>query len=64
MKKLAGPKRLPPVGPLLSITVFLTFCAEIDSAPAQRAPANARIEVVQLRENFYVIGGAGGNIVV
>ena len=64
MKRLAGLKRLPPVGPLLSIAVFLTLGAWIDGAAAQRAPANARIEVVQLRENFYVIGGAGGNIVV
>src|SRR5262249_4058568 len=32
-------------------------------ACAQRAPARP-VEVVQLRENFYVIGGAGGNIVV
>ncbi|HET7134206.1 MAG TPA: MBL fold metallo-hydrolase [Gammaproteobacteria bacterium] len=64
MKRLAAPKRLPPVGPLLSIAAFLTFGAWIHSAAAQRAPANDRIEVVQLREDFYVIGGAGGNIVV
>jgi glyoxylase-like metal-dependent hydrolase (beta-lactamase superfamily II) len=64
MKRLAGPKLLPPAGPLLSIAVFLTFGAWIHGAAAQRAPANARIEVVQLRDNFYVIGGAGGNIVV
>jgi glyoxylase-like metal-dependent hydrolase (beta-lactamase superfamily II) len=64
MKRPAGPKRLPPVGPLLAIALFLTLGAWSHSASAQRAPANGRIEVVQLRENFYVIGGAGGNIVV
>ncbi len=37
-----------------------------DRASAQRAsaPPASEIEVVQLRPNFYVIGGAGGNIVV
>ena len=37
-----------------------------DRASAQRAPAPPanEIEVVQLRPNFYVIGGAGGNILM
>jgi glyoxylase-like metal-dependent hydrolase (beta-lactamase superfamily II) len=43
--------------------MLLTLGAWVESASAQRAPASA-VEVVQLRENFYVIGGAGGNILV
>lgn len=37
--------------------------AQRTGAAAQRMPPS-EIETVQLRENFYVIGGAGGNIVV
>jgi glyoxylase-like metal-dependent hydrolase (beta-lactamase superfamily II) len=58
-----------PASQLLAITVFLALGAWTDSAfaqraSAQRAPASGGIEVVELRENFYVIGGAGGNILV
>jgi len=60
MKRPVGQRRLTPAFSLLS---FLAFGAWTDSAPAQRAAAND-VEVVQLRPNFYVIGGAGGNIVV
>jgi glyoxylase-like metal-dependent hydrolase (beta-lactamase superfamily II) len=62
MKRLLGQRRLAPFS-LLSIAVFLVLGARTDTASAQRPPAN-EIEVVQLRPNFYVIGGAGGNIVV
>jgi glyoxylase-like metal-dependent hydrolase (beta-lactamase superfamily II) len=63
MKRLVGKKeRLAPACSLLSI-IFLALGAWTDSASAQRAAASA-VEVVQLRPNFYVIGGAGGNILV
>src|SRR6478752_6674800 len=48
---------------LLSIVALLVLGAWSERASAQRTPPSP-IEVVQLRENFYVIGGAGGNIVV
>jgi cyclase len=64
-------KRSRPLAPacsLLSITVLLALGAWPDRASAQRARAQptpaSEIEVVQLRDNFYVIGGAGGNILV
>src|SRR6185503_751685 len=60
MKRLL---RQRPPAPLLSIAMLLALCAWTGGASAQRAPAS-KIEVVQLRENFYVIGGAGGNVVV
>ena len=63
MKRLVAQERLAPSCSLLSIAMFLAFGAWTDSASAQRAPASD-VEVVQLRPNFYVIGGAGGNIVV
>ena len=50
--------------------MLLSLGAWTDSALAQRARASERaapsagVEVVQLRDNFYVIGGAGGNVVV
>jgi glyoxylase-like metal-dependent hydrolase (beta-lactamase superfamily II) len=56
-------QRLAAAYSLLSIASFLALGAWTQSAHAQRAPAKG-VEVVQLRENFYVIGGAGGNIVV
>jgi len=51
---------------LLSIALLLVLGAWADRASAQRAaaPPASEIEVVQLRPNFYVIGGAGGNILV
>jgi cyclase len=70
MKRRVGQEeRVGPACPLLAITVFLALGAWTDSAlaqraSAQRAPSSGGIEVVQLRENFYVIGGAGGNVLV
>lgn len=55
---------------MLSLAMLLSLGAWTGSALAQRAraaqsaPADAGVEVVQLRDNFYLIGGAGGNIVV
>jgi cyclase len=57
---------------LLSIAVLLGLGAWTDRASAQRPRASAaaqptpasEIVVEQLRENFYVIGGAGGNILM
>jgi glyoxylase-like metal-dependent hydrolase (beta-lactamase superfamily II) len=56
-------QRLAAAYSLLSIASFLALGTWADGARAQRAPAKG-VEVVQLRDNFYVIGGAGGNIVV
>jgi cyclase len=61
MKRLERP--LVPACSLLSIVVLLVLGAWSERASAQRAPAS-KVEVVQIRENFYVIGGAGGNVVV
>jgi glyoxylase-like metal-dependent hydrolase (beta-lactamase superfamily II) len=63
MKRLVGQRRLAPACSLLSIAPLLVLGAWTDGAFAQRTPAS-EIEVVQLRPNFYVIGGAGGNILV
>lgn len=63
MKRLVGGGRLSPACSLLSIAIFLALSSWTDSASAQRASASD-VEVVQLRPNFYVIGGAGGNILV
>jgi glyoxylase-like metal-dependent hydrolase (beta-lactamase superfamily II) len=56
---------------VLSIALPLVLGAWIDRASAQRIPRTAaqpappsEIEVVQLRDNFYLIAGAGGNIVM
>ena len=62
MKRLVGQRRLAPFS-LLAIALLLVLGARIDTAFGQRAPASA-LEVVELRPNFYVIGGAGSNIVV
>ena len=62
MKRLVGQKRLKPACSLLSIALLLALGAWTGSASAQPAPRD--VEVVQLRPNFYVIGGAGGNVVV
>jgi glyoxylase-like metal-dependent hydrolase (beta-lactamase superfamily II) len=70
MTRPVGHKRRKTSCSVLSIAMLLSLGAWIDSALAQRARANqsaavdAGVEVVQLRDNFYVIGGAGGNIVV
>ena len=69
MKRLLAQR---PACFLLSIALLLVLGAWTDRASAQRTRASAaaqpasasEIEVVQLRPNFYVIGGAGGNIVV
>jgi glyoxylase-like metal-dependent hydrolase (beta-lactamase superfamily II) len=67
MKRLVGQRPLAPACSLLSIAPVLVLGAWTDGASAQRTrtpmPAN-EIEVVQLRPNFYVIGGAGGNILM
>jgi cyclase len=66
MKRLAQQRRSVPAFLLLSFAVPFALGAQQASAQraaAERAPASP-IEVVQLRENFYVIGGAGGNVVV
>jgi glyoxylase-like metal-dependent hydrolase (beta-lactamase superfamily II) len=63
MKQLAEQKRLLSGCSLLSIAMLLAFGGWTARASAQQAQAS-RIEVEHLRPNFYVIGGAGGNIVV
>ena len=66
MKRLVGQRPLAPACSLLSIALLLVLGGWADRASAQRAsaPSASEIEVVQLRENFYVIGGAGGNILM
>lgn len=71
MNRRVGLRRLASACSLVSISSLLALGAWSDPASAQRprrpaAPpaAPSEIEVVQLRDNFYVIGGAGGNIVV
>jgi glyoxylase-like metal-dependent hydrolase (beta-lactamase superfamily II) len=68
MKRL-DKRPLVPACSLLSIVALLALGTWTEHASAQGAPSARRtpptpIEVVQLRENFYVIGGAGGNILV
>jgi cyclase len=48
---------------MISVVMILVLGAWIERASAQQGPAGD-LEVVQLRPNFYVIGGAGGNVVV
>ena len=72
MQRLIEQKRPAPARSLLSIAMFLALAAWTYGVSAQRTPVSASaqrtparaVEVVQLRENIYVIGGAGGNIVV
>ncbi len=71
MKRPAGQGLLARACSVLSIALPLVLGAWIDRASAQRIPRTAaqqappsEIEVVQLRDNFYLIGGAGGNIVM
>jgi cyclase len=68
MKRLLAQR---PACFLLSLALLIALGAWTDPAFAQRTragasaqPAASEIEVVQLRENFYVIGGAGGNILM
>ena len=72
MKRPVGETRLARTCSLLSIALPLVLGAWTDRASAQRTRTSAsaqptpasEIEVVQLRPNFYVIGGAGGNILM
>jgi glyoxylase-like metal-dependent hydrolase (beta-lactamase superfamily II) len=63
MKQQVGHSKLAASCALLSAAIILVHGTWIDRASAQQAPAGD-VEVVQLRPNFYVIGGAGGNVVV
>jgi cyclase len=63
MKRQVGRGKLAASCALLSVAIILVFGTWIGRASAQQAPASD-LEVVQLRPNFYVIGGAGGNVVV
>ena len=72
MTRPVGQRPLARACSLLSIALLLVLGAWTDRASAQRLRASAaaqptpasEIEVVQLRPNFYVIGGAGGNILM
>jgi len=63
MKRRAGRGRLAASSALLSIAMVLVLGTATDRLSAQQTPASD-LEVVQLRPNFYLIGGAGGNILV
>jgi cyclase len=62
MKHLVGQERLKPACSLLSLALILALGAWTGGASAQ--PASRDVEIVQLRPSIYVIGGAGGNVVV
>jgi glyoxylase-like metal-dependent hydrolase (beta-lactamase superfamily II) len=55
---------LPSIAALLALNVGHDAAAQRSRASAAAQPPPAAVEVVQLRDNFYVIGGAGGNVVV
>src|SRR6266498_3747525 len=63
MKRQIGREKLAASSALLSVAMILVLGTWIERASAQQAPASD-LDVVQLRPNFYVIGGAGGNVVV
>lgn len=63
MKRQVGRGKLAAPCTLLSVAVILVLGTWTDRPSAQQAPASD-LEVVQLRPNVYVIGGAGGNVVV
>ncbi|MEP7310775.1 MAG: MBL fold metallo-hydrolase [Acidobacteriota bacterium] len=63
MKRQVGRGRLAAGCAFFSVAIILVLGTWIGRASAQQAPASD-LEVVQLRPNFYVIGGAGGNVVV
>ena len=63
MKPQLGLRKLAATCALLSVAIILGLGTWIERASAQQAPASD-LEVVQLRPNVYVIGGAGGNVVV
>jgi cyclase len=70
MKRLVEPRPRAHVCSLLSIALLLVLGVWTDHAHAQRTRTSvaaqptpaSMLEVVQLRDNFYVIGGAGGNV--
>jgi cyclase len=70
MKRLVEPRPRAHVCSLLSIALLLVLGVWTDHAHAQRTRVAAQptpasmLEVVQLRDNFYVIGGAGGNVLM
>src|SRR4051812_31905454 len=63
MKRQVGRGKPAALYAILSVAIILVTGTWINRASAQQAPASD-VEVVQLRPNFYVIGGAGGNVVV
>ena len=63
MRRQVGRGRLAASGSLLTVAVVFVLGTWSDRTSAQQSPGND-VEVVQLRPDFYVIGGAGGNIVV
>jgi glyoxylase-like metal-dependent hydrolase (beta-lactamase superfamily II) len=63
MKPHAGRGKPTASFVLLSVAMILVLGTWIDRASAQQ-PAASDPEVVQLRPNIYVIGGAGANVVV
>ena len=62
MKRQAGRGALAASYALLSVAMVIVLGTRVGRVSAQQAPASD-IEVVQLRPDFYVIGGAGGNVV-
>src|SRR5688572_29021658 len=62
MQRTAGRGVLAAMGWLITATIGVTLGA-LGTVRAQSNASDAP-DVVQIRPNFYVIGGAGGNIVM
>lgn len=46
------------------VLALLLLCAGAGSRTSAQQPPGGELEIVQIRDNFYVIAGAGGNILV
>jgi cyclase len=63
VRRIVRQCRIPAAARLMAVAALLALDASTPRVAAQQE-ANDGLDVVQLRPNFYVIGGAGGNIVV
>jgi cyclase len=61
---MVNPFSVPVAACLLTVAAVLTPAVRTPNAIAQEEPSRDDLDVIELRPNFYVIAGAGGNIVV
>jgi cyclase len=61
---MVNPFSVPVAACLLTVAALLTPAVRTPNAIAQEEPSRDDLDVIELRPNFYVIAGAGGNIVV